>query len=160
MKAKVAQIELDYIVNSGTFAAGSSSSDGDLIVYIYDVTNSTLIEPSSIKFLSSSTATSDRIVTNFQTSATGTSYRLILHVSSTSASAWELKADNFQVKPSTYVYGTPITDNVPYTPSNSQGFGTLASVDLRWSRKGDTLSIEGGFYFWYSNGLNSSTWFT
>lgn len=119
MKAKVAQIELDYIVNSGTFAAGSSSSDGDLIVYIYDVTNSTLIEPSSIKFLSSSTATSDRIVTNFQTSATGTSYNLILHVASTSASAYTLKVDNIQVKPSQYVYGTPITDWVAYTPTGS-----------------------------------------
>lgn len=145
MKAKVAQIELDYIVNSGTFAAGSSSSDGDLIVYIYDVTNSTLIEPSSIKFLSSSTAISDKIVTNFQTSATGTSYNLILHVASTSASAWELKTDNFVVKPSSYVYGTPITDWVSYTPSNTQGLGTITSVNLKWRRVGDSMQIQGGY---------------
>lgn len=161
MKAKVAQIELDYIVNSGTFAAGSSSSDGDLIVYIYDVTNSTLIEPSSIKFLSSSTATSDRIVTNFQTSATGTSYNLILHVASTSASAWELKTDNIQVKPSQYVYGTPISDWVSYTPTVSNlGTGSTSSNVAKWRRVGDSAEYMITFQKDGSGGSGASvvTW--
>lgn len=144
-KAKVLQIEFDYIVNSGTFVAGSSSAESDVIAYIYDVTNSQLIEPSSIKFLSNSSTISDKFTANFQTSATGTSYRLILHCQSTSASNYELKVDNVTVKPSQYVYGTPITDWVSYTPSNTQGLGTIASVNLKWRRVGDTMQIQGGF---------------
>ncbi len=118
-KAKVLQIEMDYIVGSGTFTAGTSSTDSDLIVYIYDVTNSTLIEPSSIKFLASSTTLPDKFVANFQTSATGTTYNLILHQATTSSSAYTFKADNLQVKPSQYVYGTPISDWQSYTPTGS-----------------------------------------
>lgn len=109
MQAKVLQIEVDYIVNSGTFVAGSSSVDSDVIWYLYDITNSTLIEPSSIKLLSNSSTLSDKFRSTFQTSATGTSYRLIAHVASTSASAYELKVET-SVSPSVYVYGTPVTD--------------------------------------------------
>jgi hypothetical protein len=54
-KAKVLSINLSYLVNSGTFTPGNGSSFGDLIVYVYDVTNAVLIEPSSIKLLSNST---------------------------------------------------------------------------------------------------------
>ncbi len=144
-RAKVVQIEFDYLVSSGTFVAGSSSADSDVIAYIYDITNSTLIEPSSIKLLSNSTTLGDKFVANFQTSATGASYRLILHCATTSASAYTLKIDNIRVGPSSYVYGTPITDWATYTPSNTQGLGTIASVNLKWRRVGDTMQIQGGF---------------
>lgn len=143
-KAKVLQIDFDYIVNSGTFVAGSSSADSDVIVYIYDVTNSTLIEPSSIKLLSNSSTISDKFTTNFQTSATGTSYRLIFHVASTSAAAYELKVDNIKVSPSNYVYGTPITDWINYTPTFT-GFGTVSAVNVYSRRVGDSLEVQGRF---------------
>lgn len=140
-KAKVLQIEFDYLVASGTFTAGSSSADSDIIAYIYDVTNSTLIEPSSIKLLSNSTTISDHFVANFQTSSTGTTYNLILHQATTSASAYTVKADNFQVKPSQYVYGTPITDWVSYTPTYT-GFGTTSNNDSYWRRVGDSIELS------------------
>ena len=57
-QAKVLQVSFDYIVNSGTFAAGTSSTDSDVIVYLQDVTNGTFIEPSSIKLLSNSSTLS------------------------------------------------------------------------------------------------------
>lgn len=119
MKAKVMQIEIDYRVVSGTFTAGTSTTDSDLIVYIYDVTNSTLIEPTSIKFLSTSTTIPDKMVTNFQTSATGTTYKLIIHHATTSASAFVLMLDNIKTTASRYVYGTPISDWVSWTPTGS-----------------------------------------
>lgn len=127
-QAKVLQIDIDYIVNSGTFVAGSSSAESDMIVYIYDVTNSTLIEPSSIKFLSNSSTISDKFTANFQTSATGTSYRLILHCQSTSTANYALKCE-FSVKPCNYVYGTPITDSnsITWTP-NWTSTGTTPSL--------------------------------
>lgn len=141
-KAKVLQIEFDYLVASGTFTAGSSSADSDLIAYIYDVTNGTLIEPSSIKFLSNSTTIADHFVANFQTSATGTTYNLILHQATTSASAYTVKADNFQVKPSQYVYGTPISDWVSYTPTqlNTTNVNFNAAY---WRRVGDSIEVTG-----------------
>lgn len=139
-KAKVLQIEFDYIVNSGTFVAGSSSAESDVIVYLYDVTNSTLIEPSSIKLLSNSSTISDKFTANFQTSATGTSYRLILHCQSTSTANYALKLDNITVKPSRYVYGTPITDWVSYTPTGS--WSTNTTYTGRWRRVGDSLESD------------------
>ena len=144
-RAKVLQIEFDYILSSGTFTAGSSSADSDVIVYIYDVTNSTLIEPSSIKLLSNSTTLGDKFVANFQSSATGSSYRLILHCATTSASAYTLKLDNFRVGPSNYVYGTPITDWVSYTPTFGAGFGTVTSISMYSRRVGDQLEMRGKF---------------
>lgn len=139
MKAKVMQIEIDYRVVSGTFAAGTSTTDSDLIVYIYDVTNSTLIEPTSIKFLSTSTTIPDKMVTNFQTSATGTTYNLIIHHATTSASAFVLMLDNIKTTASRYVYGTPITDWVSYTYT---GFTSSNGVmNSKWRRVGDMMEV-------------------
>jgi len=160
-KAKVLQIEFDYLVASGTFTAGSSSADSDLIVYIYDVTNSTLIEPSSIKLLSNSSTISDHFVANFQTSATGTTYNLILHQATTSASAYTVKADNFVVKPSQYVYGTPITDWVSYTPTVSNlGTGSSTSNVAKYRRVGDSMETMVTFQKDGSGGSGASvvTW--
>lgn len=143
-QAKVLNISFDYIVSSGTFVAGTSSTDSDIIAYIYDVTNSQLIEPSSIKLLSNSTSIADRFNATFQTSATGTSYRLILHCASTSESAYVVKFDNISVSPSNYSYGTPITDWQSYTPTFT-GFGTTSAVDFRYRRVGSDLEIRGQF---------------
>lgn len=136
-KAKVLQISIDYVVNSGTFVAGTNTTDSDLIVYLYDVTNSQLIEPSSIKFLSNNSILSDKFSSTFQTSATGTQYRLILHCASTSASAYTLKLDDISVSPSTYVYGTPITDWIPWTPTGSWTSNTVYTGKKR--RIGDSM---------------------
>jgi hypothetical protein len=154
-KAKALKISVDYIVNSGTFVAGSngtSPTDGDLIWTIYDVTNSQIIEPSNIKMFSNSSSLSDKFEATFQTSATGSSYRLIAHVASTSALAFELKVDNVTVSPQTYVYGTPVTDWVSYTPTFT-GFGTPSSVSFKSRRVGDSLQVEGYFV----TGTNTGT---
>lgn len=97
-KAKLLQIDFDYAVDSGTFAAGSSSADSDLIVYLFDVTNGALIEPVNFR-LNASSSLSYKQSASFQASATSTSYRLIFHVATTSASAWALKIDNISVSP-------------------------------------------------------------
>lgn len=98
-RSRVLQIEFDYMVDSGTFIAGSNSTDGDVIVYLYDITNSTLIEPTSFKLLASSTSVSDKFQANFQTSATGSQYRMIFHVASVNTAAFQLKVDNISVSP-------------------------------------------------------------
>lgn len=153
-QAKVLQIEIPYIVSSGTFVAGTSSADSDVIVYLYDVTNSALIEPSSIKLLSNSSTISDKFIANFQTSATGTSYRLIMHVASTSASAYTLKIDDVQVKPSSYVYGTPISDWSTWTPTIVGGGGTISST-LSGKRRRVGDSEQYNIQYSYASGTGS-----
>lgn len=143
-RAKSLKISADFIVNSGTFVAGSNGSsptDGDLIWTIYDVTNSQIIEPSNIKMFSNSSSLSDKFEATFQSSATGSSYRLIAHVASTSALAFELKVDNVTVSPQTYVYGTPVTDTLawPITPTGSWTGGNVTYTG-KYSRNGDKLS--------------------
>lgn len=142
--AKVIQIDFDFIVRSGTFVAGGPGVDSDLEVYIYDVTNAVLIQPSSYKLFSNSSTTPGHFTANFQTASNSTSYRLILHCATTSASAYVVSFDNFYVWPSNYVYGTPITDWTLYTPTTN-GFGNIASVAVYWRRVGDSIQLRGRF---------------
>jgi hypothetical protein len=162
-RAKVVQISMDYIVASGTFTAGTSSTDSDLIVYIYDVTNNTFIEPSSIKFLSNNTSVTDKFDATFQTSATGSSYRLIFHSATTSASAFALKIDNIAVSPSVYVYGTPITDWQSYTPTwtafttnPTLGNGTISG---RYRRVGDSIQGQVTLSSGSTTSYGSGAWY-
>lgn len=143
-KAKVLQISFDYMVNSGNFVAGTSSTDSDLTVWIYDVTNATIIQPSSYKLLSNSATLGDKFNATFQSASNSTSYRLIIHCGSTSTSAFTMMFDNFNVGPSTYVYGSPITDWTAYTPT-IVGFGTPTNTSFKWRRVGDSIQIEGVF---------------
>ena len=140
-RAKSLKISVDYIVNSGTFVAGGAGVESDVIWYIYDVTNSQLIEPSNIKMFSNNSSISDKFEATFQSSAIGSSYRLIAHVQSTSALAYELKVDNITVSPQSYVFGTPVTDLInTFTPTiGGLGTGGVSAASLRWGRVGDQL---------------------
>lgn len=153
--AKVMQVEFEYKVQSGTFAAGSDSADSDVIVYLYDVTNSKLIEPSTFKLYTSSTSLTEKFVGNFQTSATGTSYRLLFHVATTSASAYTLEIDKVSVSRSKYVYGTPITDWSSYTPTLTNitlGNGTSTAF---YRRVGDSIEINFSFKMGSTSAMGS-----
>ena len=141
-KAKVLQIDFEYQVASGTFVAGTSSADSDVTVWIYDVTNAVVIQPSSYKLLSNSSSLSSRFSATFQSASNSTSYRLIFHVATTSASAYTLEVDGISVSPSTYVYGTPVTDWQPYTPTFT-ALGTVTNIDFQWRRVGSDIEIRG-----------------
>lgn len=137
-EAKVLNVTMDYTVASGTY------SDGDMSVWLYDVTNSTLIQPSGTSILKIATGLSTRQISQFQTASNSTSYRLCLHTASTSASAYTLEWDNVSIAPQTVSYGAPITDWFQYTPTFT-GFGTATSVNI-WSRRvGDSLEVAGTF---------------
>lgn len=157
-RAKSLKISADYIINSGTFVPGNNSgtpADGDLIWYIYDVTNSQLIEPSNIKMFSSDTGISDKFEATFQTSVSGSSYRLIAHVASTSALAFEIKLDNVTVSPQVYVFGTPVTDWQAYTPTYV-GLGTVTTDEAFWRRVGDSIELRGRISLGTTTGTTAS----
>lgn len=121
------------------FLAGGSYAANDVGVYIYDVTNATLITPAAINV-----AAGKGTFRAFFVATTSTSYRLILHVASTNASAWTLDTDNFQVGPQQQLSGAAVTDMQSYTPTFA-GFGTVAGPELLWGRSGDRLFVEGRF---------------
>lgn len=179
-KAKVLQINFDYLVNSGTFVAGSSGVDSDLEVYIYDVTNALIIQPSSYKLLSNNTTLTDKFSATFQTASNSTSYRLILHCPTTATAAWSIKLDNVCVCPSQYVYGSPMTDfagvltgNVTGTTSGSLAIGTGggATYSVQAKRIGDEAIVKysirvgtsgasdvvGAYLFPFPNGMTPAT---
>lgn len=142
-RAKSMQISFDYEIASGTFA------NGDLRVYIYDVTNAQLIEPAPTEIWNVS-ITSTWSGT-FQTSATATSYRLIVHCASTSASAYSVEFDNVTVAPMVASTGTLITDWVSYpltigaSPTPPTKGGTISRDEARWRRIGDSIQITYNF---------------
>lgn len=156
-RAKVLKISVDYIVNSGTFTAGSSLVYSDIIWYVYDVTNSTLIEPSSTKMLSNSSTLSDKFEATFQTSATGSSYRLIAHMATGFSTAFELKVDNITVSPSVYVYGTPITDMASVSTVTLSS-GTNVNLSQHFQRREGDHIRQRGYITW--NGAGAGGTFT
>lgn len=144
-KAKVLQISFDYIVNAGTFAAGTSTTDSDITVYIYDVTNGVLIQPSTYKLFSNSSTVPERFIANFQTSSNSVNYRLILHVATSSLLTYTLGFDNVVIAPTQLAFGTSITDWKDYTPAITQGLGTIVPSKIRSRRVGSNQEISATF---------------
>lgn len=89
-KAKKHLISFDY-------STSANYADDDVKVFIYDVTNTSLIRVSGedLKAVSGSSTH----YAQFQTASDSTSYRLIIHVSSTNASAYTVNLDTIQVGP-------------------------------------------------------------
>lgn len=116
--ARPLTISFDYRVFTGVFA------DADVAVWIYDVTNAQLIQPTPYKLLTTTGTLSPGWKGEFQANSNSTSYRLILHVASTSAVAYTLQFDNFSVGPTQRISGPAITDWVSWTPTGSWSANT------------------------------------
>lgn len=121
------------VLGSANYAAS------DLGVYLYDVTNSTLIYPSNINL-----AAGTYNYSAFFLASTSTSYRLCIHTQSTNASAYTVQIDNVRVGPQKTLVGFAGTDWQSYTPTFN-GFGTTANVAMYWRRVGDHMEISGSF---------------
>lgn len=131
-------IAFDYEVVSGTFASG------DITVWVYDVTNAVLLpQPSGNSIVSTSIPTQQGQCT-FQSAINSTSYRLIFHVTTTSASAYTLAFDNISVGPQVQASGGVDTDWAAYTPTFT-GFGTVSTSNMKWRREGPDVVISGTF---------------
>ena len=111
---------------------------GDMVCYIYNVTNATLITPS----VTSLPAAKVPIELSWD-STTSASYRLIFHIATTNASAYTVKIDDVIVGPGKIVNAPvsgPIISYTPtvtiITPSNVTGF---------YQRDNDTLILSGRF---------------
>jgi hypothetical protein len=144
-KASMLQIGADIIVGSGTFNAGSNTTDSDVTFWVYDVTNSRLIQPTNYKISSNSSTLSFPFLGTFQTSPDSTSYRLIFHIGSTNASAWTLKIDNIVVGPLLKTVTSAVQTGIEYTPSSA--ISNTASNNFIYSRIGNLCRMSIGINY-------------
>ena len=156
LKTKVLKLEASYLVSSGTFSAGSNITDSDLKIFVYDVTNATLIHPNNNKFLSASTSLAGKISSTFQVPSNSTSYRLIFHVPTTNTAAWTLLFGNFslQEQKSVGINGPAIVDATSVTTvSTTPTQLALTSVtDNTGLLASNSVTIkDNGYYDIYNN---------
>lgn len=136
-QGKMQQISFDYTVSTNYV-------DGDMRMFIYDVTNAVLIEPSQRDIL----ANSGQATYNgyFQARSNSTSYRIIWHVATTSALAYDLKIDNVKVGPiQSGNAGTFVSDYQDFTLSAITGLASFSTVRAKYRRVGG--NAEGYFEF-------------
>jgi hypothetical protein len=147
-QAKAFTIAFDYAISSGTYA------DGDVTIWIYDVTNGVLIQPTASSLLNIGGVYGGRKSASFQTNSNSTSYRVGLHISSVSAVAYTLKTDSFSVSPNTYNEGAATTEwTSVYAPSTNITNATRSRYFTR--RSGDTLEVSAAWTFTGAGALTS-----
>jgi len=153
-QARVLQISFDYEIASGTYSGGTPSTDSDLIVYFYRTTaTGRLIEPSVIKLDGGVSGVKYSYRGEIQADSDATGYRLIIHVATTSASAYTVKMDNFVVGPSKNVAGSITTSPVSYTPTLTTSGGGNITLNATgqiapngwWRRNGEFLEGQISF---------------
>lgn len=137
-RAKVLQIEFDYSTTDMP-TPGTPTVDSDIIIYMYDVTNSLLIEPSNIKLLAKSTLY-DRYSASFQSSSSMAIGRLIFHCATTTTTSFTVTLKNLSIPPSNYIYGSPVTDWMSYTPTGT--WVTNTTYTGKWRRVGDKMEVQ------------------
>jgi hypothetical protein len=137
-------VSFDYETKSGTYDAGSDTTDPDLTVWVYGPTDGTPVvtQLTPYKILGATSGTIGRFQGKFQTASSGVAYRLILHEAKTGTSAYTIAVDNVTVGPDSKSFGPALTDWVSYTPV-FQGFGTPTSQEVFWRRVGDSVQIQG-----------------
>lgn len=114
-----------FYSTGGTFVAGAAS---DVQVYVYDVTASALITPTTT-FIGSSPG---RFQSTFLPVAGASSYRLIFHIATTSAAAWTLKVDKISIHEPASVFNTSGISSVA-TLTTGNGFGSTNTNIRRYS---------------------------
>lgn len=161
--AKQAQpltVSFDMTLSSGTY------STGDQTIWIYDVTNATLIQPDSYQVQSVTAGTNYKHVATFQSASNSTSYRLCFHNSSSSnTSAYAIKYDNFKISSDKAVQGVPATDWASFTPTITGltiGNGTITGFHQRIGdneririvmKSGTTTTYSGTYTFSLPTGI-------
>lgn len=86
------QISFAYDASSGMTLGANS----DVQVFLYDITNATLIPVTPLRTIAGPVSTIKTFVGQFN-STTSVQYRLILHIASSSTTAWDLQLDNVVV---------------------------------------------------------------
>jgi hypothetical protein len=133
-QSKAFTVSMLYKVASGTYV------DSDMSVWLYDVTNATVIQPTGSNILNAIGATLQ--TATFQAASNSTSYRLIFFCGSTSALAYTLNFDQISVSPNTYNIGAVVTDWALTTGFTANNFGS-STYALYSRRVGGSMEVRG-----------------
>jgi hypothetical protein len=133
------------------YQTSTNYASGDIGVYIYDVTNASLI-PLSVSSLPASSQAS--LFTASFYPSTSINYRLILHIASVNASAYSLEFDNVSVNPQNpYLTQTTMVSNpMAYVPT-VVGAGTIIPGYCNYSRRGNRAFVN----FRFTSGTTAAT---
>jgi hypothetical protein len=146
---KVLGINFSTLLNSGTYTAN------DIQVFVYDVTNSVLLNGQQAISLSSPTATTGGVVATATVSPhvgsvyipqTTAAVRFIVFESTANATAYAIQFSKFSLNnnPFTYASLSNDTDWAVYVPTYT-AFGTVATTNMQWRRQGTNVLIKGTF---------------
>jgi hypothetical protein len=128
---------------SFTYLPDTNYADDDIRVWLYDVTNAVLIQPAP--YLLKDVLNAEKWSGVFQTASNSTSYRLIVHIGSTNASAYTVKFDDLRISPEYAVMGSPVTDWQSYTPvwtaASTNPVLNNGTIAGKWRRVGDSVEI-------------------
>ncbi len=130
-KARKMIISFDYDASDSDYA------DGDIKIFIYDVTNTSLIRVNGEDLKGGK----GKHYAQFQTASNSISYRLIFHISSTNAAAYDVFLDEISVGPQTISHGTIVTDWESYTPTFNGN--TFDNINFQFRRVGDSIEVKG-----------------
>jgi hypothetical protein len=133
---KVQTITMDTELVSGTYTGGNDTTDSDLIAYIIDTTSGQVIEPSGFKINAG-----NQVKATFQPNYNSANYKLVIHVATTSTSAFVMKFDNIKVFTNSVAYGSIITEWQDYTPVYTN-LGSVTNRLAKWRRNGSNLEIK------------------
>ena len=130
--AKKLLISFDY-------KTSTAYADDDIAVFIFDDDTDTIIRVNgeSIK----ATTGTKQFIGQFQTHATSDSYRLIFHITSVNAAAYDLFLDNISVAPQTVTQGAMATDFTSYTPTLNSETNVSAKY-AQYKRVGDSIEVK------------------
>ncbi len=129
--------------NAGTANAfnASGTSANTLAVYLHDGTN--WIQPAGVYNIVQTNGVGYASGT-FQTSSTGTQYRIVILNINTYTTNCTVVFDDFFVGPQISVNAPAISDWQSYIPTFT-GLGTPTSIDFNWRRVGDSIELQGKF---------------
>jgi len=136
---KPVKIQFNY-KSSANFVNGSIDgvTPSDIRVFIYDITNAVLLP------VFPNTLTGDgQFIGQFQASSSQ-SYRLILHIGSTNALAYDLEFDNVFLGQVESSFIQSDSDWVAYTPTYV-GAGTVSTSNMYYRKQGPNIEISGSF---------------
>lgn len=147
-QAKVMSFSFYYSATSGASNLNFSGTNSNSIgVAIYDVTNSTWIQPAGVFNLVQSSGVGLASGT-FQTSSNGTQYRLAIYFpnASTGTGTFTMLIDDVVIGPSKALTAPALEDfGTKYTITPSSGFGSVSLSSIQSRRVGDSLQVIGSF---------------
>lgn len=131
-------------ITFGLQVVSGSIVQGDVKLFLYDVTNSLLITPFNNDVVIGPTILATFPLTARASTPANQQYRLGVYFASTNTTAVTLKGDGFSVAPGVAAYGMAGSDRIAYTPVLT-GFGTPTNVEFFYQQIGDTLFVDGKF---------------